>query len=124
MLYQAHHRRLLLVDDDHGSLKAITRLLKRDFELTAVSCAASALGCFGVDAFDIALVDHRMRPVMGALLLAQLRIRQPSVRRILMSAGDVPELHEYIALGVVQGFLPKPLEPRQALRMLDLNHSI
>jgi DNA-binding NtrC family response regulator len=110
--------RLLLVDDDLGSLKAIARLLKRDFELTAVSCAQAALTGFGPLRFEIALIDHRMKPMTGVELLAHLRVRDPSVRRILMSAGLVPELDDYMELGLVQGFLPKPLDPRHAYRML------
>jgi CheY-like chemotaxis protein len=118
MTNEPYRLRLLLVDDEPPSRNAITRLLTKHFALTAVDSAEEALACFDAGAFDLVLTDYRMPSMTGIELLEQLRVRDPHGRRLLMSASSVPGLHHYIASGLVEAFLTKPLDSKSVLTVL------
>jgi CheY-like chemotaxis protein len=111
-------RRLLLVDDDAVSLSVTARMLAKQFALTAVESGEEALWCFFPGVFDIVLTDYRMPSMTGIELLEQLQVRDPRVRRVLMSAGSVLGIDGYIGAGLVHAFLAKPFDLRSALEAL------
>ncbi|MEO5826266.1 MAG: PAS domain S-box protein [Gemmatimonadales bacterium] len=93
-------RRILVVDDDDVVRTATRRLLqRRGFVVVEASDATTALGVLADDdAIEVVLSDHAMPGRTGRQLLADVEVRYPDVRRVLMSgfAGD----------GMVRGVLP------------------
>jgi len=111
--------RLLLVEDHDLVRISSERALQSTFDVTAVASGEEALVCVKPGAFDVVLTDFRMPTMTGIELLEQLRLRDPRMRRVLMSGVDVPGLLGYRAVGLVQGFLRKPFDPRSARAVLD-----
>jgi CheY-like chemotaxis protein len=119
MTENPRRQRLILVDDQLVSLTATARMLAKHFALTAVESGDEALSCFFSGAFDVVLTDYRMPSMTGLELLEQLQVRDPHVRRVLMSAGSVPGIDGYIGVGLVHAFLAKPFDLRSALEVLS-----
>jgi CheY-like chemotaxis protein len=111
--------RLMLVEDELVSLTVGARMLAKHFALTAVDSGDEALSCFFAGAFDVVLTDYRMPSMTGIELLEQLQVRDPRVRRVLMSASSVPGLDGYIGVGLVHAFLAKPFDLQSALAVLS-----
>src|SRR5262245_15947576 len=102
--------RLLLVEDHDLVRTASARALQREFVVTAVATGEEALAWVRPGAFDVVLSDFNMPTMSGIELLEQLRLRDPQMRRVLMSGIEVPGLLGYRAVGLVQGFLRKPFD--------------
>ena len=102
--------RVLLVEDDYLCRKANARALALDYLVVATASAEHALAMFRAGEFDLVLTDYHMALMNGIELLEQLRYRDPSVRRILMSGGDIPGLAGYVAAGIVQHWISKPAD--------------
>jgi CheY-like chemotaxis protein len=111
--------RLLLVEDYDLVRISSARALRSTFTVTPFASAEEALVQVRPGAFDVVLTDFRMPAMTGIELLEQLRLRDPRIRRVLMSGIEVPGLLGYRAAGLVQGFLLKPFDPRTARAVLD-----
>lgn len=111
-------RRLLLVED-HALVRQVSaRALSSAFAVTAVDGGEEALRCAAPGAFDVVLTDYRMPVMTGIELLEALRLREPEMRRVLMSASEVAGLPSYLATGLVHAFLRKPFDLHSARRAL------
>ena len=106
---------VLLVEDHALARSASARVLKRAFDITAVASAEEALGWVQPAAFDALLTDFQMPAMTGIELLELVRLRDPGLRRVLMSASAVPALEVYVAIKLVHAFLPKPFDLREAV---------
>jgi CheY-like chemotaxis protein len=104
-----------LVEDNALGLRSAARLLKTEFEVTAVANGEAALLCFRRGAFDVVVTDYQMPAMTGIELLEQIRVRDPHVRRVLMSGGSIPGLDGYIGSGIVEHCLRKPMDLRAEL---------
>jgi CheY-like chemotaxis protein len=103
--------RVLLVDDNPSVLRACARLLtKQGYAVTAVESAEAGLATLTGVTCDAILTDFMMPRMTGIDLLSKIRVRSPSIRRILMSTRDVPGIADYHATGLVHAFLTKPLD--------------
>jgi CheY-like chemotaxis protein len=120
---QPQRLRLLLVEDSDLVRISSARALQAMFAVTAVASGEEALARVQPGAFDVVLTDYRMPAMTGIELLEQLRLRDPGMRRVLMSGIDVPGLLGYRAIGLVQGFVSKPFDPRTLRAVLDPNQS-
>jgi CheY-like chemotaxis protein len=111
--------RILLVEDYPLARSASVRALRGAFDVTAVASGEQALGWVHPGGFDAVLTDFEMPAMTGIELLELLRLRDPRLRRVLMSAAPVTGLHAYLAIGLVHAFLPKPFDLRAARSALD-----
>lgn len=108
--------RVLLVEDNPLARSAAVRALSPHFVLTVASSGEEALTRFRVGAFDAVVTDYQMPAMTGIELLEQIRLREPRVRRVLMSgASSIPGLDGYIGAGIVERCLSKPVDLRAAL---------
>jgi PAS domain S-box-containing protein len=82
--------RVLLVDDEAGLRRAVTRFLtRRGMDVTAVGDGEEALAALNGQAFDVIVSDVRMPGVAGREFLDRLRRERPeAVRRLIFSTGD------------------------------------
>jgi DNA-binding NtrC family response regulator len=101
--------RILLVDDDDLALSAYRRILVREFEVTCSESAEEALEALDSSPVDAVFSDYIMPGPNGIWLLEQLRSRHPTLVRVLISGGNVPDLQKHLDSGLVQFFFAKPL---------------
>jgi two-component system C4-dicarboxylate transport response regulator DctD len=112
-------RRLLLVEDYALARSASMRTLRAAYEVTAVASAEEALDWLAPDAFDVLLTDFQMPVMTGLELLEIARLRDPRLRRVLMSGAPVPGMLAHRATGLVHAFLYKPFNLELARGALD-----
>lgn len=101
---------LVCVDDDSGTLDAVDRVLRRDFDLRKYDSPSAALASIqdqGPPA--IVLSDYRMPGMTGVQLLEQVRELAPdTTRAILTGQMDVQELMTAINDQVLHRLILKP----------------
>jgi len=79
--------RLLLVDDDDQLRQTLARRFQRQgIAVTAVADAEAALGQAAQADFDVALLDLRLPGLDGIELLERLKVRQPELEALLLTA--------------------------------------
>jgi CheY-like chemotaxis protein len=110
--------RVLLVEDNPLVRGAAVRALKRYFALTTAASGEEALGRFRSGAFDAVVTDYQMPAMTGIELLEQIRLLDPRVRRVLVTAANIPGLAGYIGTGIVEQCWFKPIDLLTALREL------
>ncbi len=87
--------RILLIDDEEGLLRAMTRLLRQDHEVVAIADPRAALSML-VDsnaAFDLVFCDLMMPHLTGMELFRTVEKRRPSMsaRFVFMTAGAMSD---------------------------------
>lgn len=108
---------LLLVDDRPELLRALTRVLRAAFHVTASPGLAPAIRVLAVTSVDVVLSDYEMPdPGEGLWLLATTRALSPTTRRLLMSGREGFEGEvETIAPGLVDLCLRKPFSAAEVI---------
>jgi PAS domain S-box-containing protein len=93
--------RILVVDDEAGIRKAITRILGRRHEVVAVGSGEEAQGILGKDSsFDVLFFDVMMPSMTGMDLHAWLAARRPDLaQRVVFFTGGAftPRANEYLS---------------------------
>jgi len=96
--------RILVVDDETNICRLLDRFLTRlGYTIQTASSVPEAIGMLGPDRFDLVLTDLRLPGLSGLDLLAEVRVRAPGTRMILMSAhADVTHAAAAIERGIDQ----------------------
>ncbi|MBE6379392.1 MAG: sigma-54-dependent Fis family transcriptional regulator [Lentisphaerae bacterium] len=111
--------RILLVDDERGTLDAMQRFLKRRFEVTAADNGAAAIDFIQKNDYDLVLTDLRMpgRDGMGVLDAALQKNPQP-LCIILSAYGTVESAVNAVKRGAFD-FVMKPVNLEQLTLIID-----
>ena len=101
---------ILLVDDEPDICNALRRsLLVPGYEILIANSAVKALEILSEQHVDAIISDYNMPGMDGLDLLQHVRIMQPQVLRILLTArGDLPLAVRALNEGGVHRFLLKP----------------
>ncbi|MFT4622844.1 MAG: DNA-binding NtrC family response regulator [Myxococcota bacterium] len=112
--------RILVVDDNQSSAKALARLLRRSGDqVDAVFDGRSAIAAIEQDPPDVVLTDLRMEPVNGLQVLQAARAARPAPAVIVFTAhGEVDTAVRAMRLGALD-FLTKPVTLEQLHARLD-----
>ena len=112
--------KVLLVEDDRALREALADTLAlggHDFR--AVDCAEAALLAMAQEPFGLVVSDVNMPGMDGHQLLAQIRLRQPQLPVLLMTAyGAVERAVDAMRQGAAD-YLVKPFEPKALLSLVD-----
>lgn len=97
----ALHGRILVVDDEPGIRRTVTRILKRQHTIVGASSASEARALLeGDQSFDLILCDMMMPGMSGTALHEWLTTRYPKLAShvVFMSGGVfTPKVAEYVA---------------------------
>jgi DNA-binding NtrC family response regulator len=111
----------LIVDDDPAGLLALSEALQVRLQGSIVVDTApetaAALRYLAVKRYDIALCDVRMPGRDGIALLRQITARWPSVRVIMVTAGEGKE--EQALYSGAYAFLHKPIDIDHLLTVVE-----
>jgi phosphoserine phosphatase RsbU/P len=111
--------RVLVVDDDPGILRAVSRILAQHYDVTTAAGGAEALRAVETFSPDLAVLDVRMPEINGFDLMRRLHAVVPDIDVILMT-GDAEEPDAHLVQAIDAGafyFIQKPFE-RQVLLAL------
>jgi CheY-like chemotaxis protein/anti-sigma regulatory factor (Ser/Thr protein kinase) len=117
----ARRKRILIVDDELPIIRALTRFLRRDYDLISASGAAEALDRISTDdAFDAVLCDLMMAGANGMQLYETLCKTNPELARkvvFLTGGASSPETQEFLRKSQ-NPTLIKPVDGDELLRFL------
>lgn len=112
--------KVLLVDDEVDNLKAIERLLRKDFEVVVANSGEAALEMLREQDFYAILSDQRMPGMQGSDFLEKAEALRPLATRMLLTGfADLDAVVEAINRGQIWRYLSKPWEPedlKQAIK--------
>jgi serine/threonine-protein kinase len=85
MRIQAPKGRILCVDDEPNILRALSWLLKKDFQVVTAQSARDGLELVRTGDFDVVISDQRMPEMSGIDFLNQVKMMAPRAMRILLT---------------------------------------
>ena len=101
--------KLVLLDDEADILKALTRVLRRDFEIHPFTEPSEALSYLEAQEVAIIVSDMKMPDMDGATFFGYAKDIQPEAVRILLTGySDVEDTVRAINDGGVSTYLSKP----------------
>jgi DNA-binding response OmpR family regulator len=108
--------RVLVVDDERFFREAIAEVLSaNELSCSLTESGEGALKLAAAERFSVALLDVRLPGIDGIEVLRQLRIAQPEMRVIMLSASADQELVlEALRLGACD-YLAKPLHDEELM---------
>ena len=112
-------RRILVVDDEPGVLRAVCRILQETYDVQGAPSAEAALAVFDEFNPDLAVLDIRMPGMNGFELMKALKTARPGLDVILMT-GSTDESDEKLLRAIRERafyFVHKPFD-REVLRTL------
>lgn len=121
-------KRILLVEDDQHSRNGLqASLLAEGHGVEAVSDGWQAFRSIKGGAFDVALVDLDLPPVMGVAVTGWdvariLRAYDPTIPIVVMTAQDDEGIERLAARFKMSAFMVKPIDPAKVkalIRTLD-----
>ena len=116
----ADSNRVLVVDDNPVNRKLAAKLLERlGFESTTAADGQEACDIVTKESFDLILMDCMMPKMDGYEATRSIRIRQPTIPIIALTAGAQPEDRQRCIAAGMNGHLSKPvrlLELKQVLQ--------
>ena len=102
---------VLIVDDEENLLVLLERLFeKKGFQVKTTNNGDQALKLIDQDVFDLAVLDLKMFPVDGVMLLRELRKRSPSTSVIMIAAYPTSDARTECMKNGAAAFLAKPLD--------------
>lgn len=115
--------RVLVVDDEADVCQALTNLLEEGIPGLRVAHAASvgeARMKAGAGAWNLIICDERLPDGSGVDVLIEVAHRDPSTRRVLMTAyDDYPAAARAVREGRIDDLVQKPWDPEDLLRRVS-----
>ena len=106
---------VLIVDDEAPLLRAMQRVLGKEFEVRTAPCVADALAAYGEHVVAV-LTDFSMPDANGLSLAHQLRARGfKGPVAILSAVVETEELQQAISTGIVTELISKPWKSAELL---------
>lgn len=113
-------KRILIVDDDPGMVRTLKDVLHlHGWNVDGASSGAEAIDAIERRTYTAVLMDLRMPGMDGLAAFQRIHLRRPRTPVLLMTAFTSDDvLDEAVRTGVMR-VLPKPLDLRGTLRLLD-----
>ena len=125
-LPQARKRslRVLLAEDNPVNQRLATRLLeKRGHTVLAVSNGQEAVDAIGRSVFDVVVMDVQMPVMDGLTATRRIRLDEESsglhIPILALTARALKEDRDICAAAGMDGYLPKPIQTEDLMRLLD-----
>jgi sigma-B regulation protein RsbU (phosphoserine phosphatase) len=118
---EPHSARILIVDDDPGILRAVSRIVGRRHQSVCVATGAEALHEAARFQPDLALVDIRLPEMTGFEVTRSLKAARPDIDVILMT-GNAEDPDENLIRAIDEGafyFVQKPFDRRVLLTLIN-----
>ncbi|MCQ9208858.1 MAG: sigma-54 dependent transcriptional regulator [Omnitrophica bacterium] len=107
-------RKILIIDDEPGSIEAFRIILKDDYEILSTNSAAEGLRIIARDDVQLVLLDIVMPEMDGIEVLRKIRERDNSLTVIMVTATkSIKTAVEAMKLGAFD-YLSKPFEVNEA----------
>lgn len=113
-------RRVLLVDDDQALRRLVRTTLPEEwFEIAEAESGREALAKAEERRPDLVVLDWRMPDGSGEEVLARLKVDDPTIRVVVLTAETQPRERETARRLGADEFLTKPFSPLRLLGVLE-----
>lgn len=113
-------KRILVVDDDHNTTKALVFLLSNSgYEVFEASDGEEALEYLERLPFDLVLLDHGMPRKTGLQVMETLSHVDHSTKIILITAHDSDEVRRRSKTLRADAFVVKPLNRQRLMKLVE-----
>ena len=114
-------RSVLVLDEDPASGALVRRVLPAEVDVIEAADSGDALRLGGRAGVEVVILSWRASTFSGPEVLAELRIRYPNLRLVVVADAD-DEAYEGVATALgSEAFLTRPLSSRQVLAALDIS---
>lgn len=111
---------VLLVDDDQEVLNALTRVLRKDYDLHCYTNGNEALAFYQQTPSPIVISDMRMPEINGAEFLKKIVEINPKSKRIVLTGyADVDMVKDAINHGHISFYLTKPWDNQELKTVIE-----
>ena len=101
--------RVLCVDDEPNILRALSWLLRKEFQVVTAGSAKEGLSLAMTGDFDVIVSDHRMPEMSGVEFLSQVKMIAPRAMRILLTGySDMQAVIQSVNESEIFRFVSKP----------------
>jgi DNA-binding NtrC family response regulator len=108
----------LVIDDEPEMLAFLERVLRSRFRVRLCGSVREALWALAEQPFQVLVTDLKMPEMDGLALLERIDSRHPALARVLLSGyGGAADLAR--ARGLVDAWLPKPVDSDAVVRAID-----
>jgi DNA-binding NtrC family response regulator len=112
--------RILVIDDDEGIRKVLTRILvEKGYSVDSAETGSAAIQKANKKFYNIALIDIRLPDISGVELLAKIKETKPKMRKIIITG--YPTLQNAVeALNKgADAYIIKPLDIEKTLATIE-----
>jgi len=104
-------RSVLVVDDEENLLVLLERILSKEgFTVRTANNAYQALDLVDKQIFNLAILDIKMFPVDGVVLLAEIKKRCPSTQVVMITAYPTIDTRNACLESGAATYLTKPID--------------
>jgi two-component system, chemotaxis family, chemotaxis protein CheY len=112
--------KILLVDDSGLARRSLRAILEEaGYDVVEAEDGMVALERYFLDKPDLVLLDLVMRGMMGLDVLQKLHEMDPRARVVVVSADIQDSSRELAESGGASGFVTKPIERTQILKVVE-----
>ncbi len=109
---------ILIVDDDQDNAASLGELFEIEgHNVSVVHSGQAAIDAYLEQNFDLAFMDVMMPGKNGVESFLEIRRMKPAASVFMMSGYSVEELMQQAVAGGALGYLDKPLEPAEVIRL-------
>lgn len=113
-------KRILVVDDELSSRRAIVKILQREgFECSAAASVVEAHGLLETQEYALLITDMRMWGEEGLDLVRSATEQYPTLAAIMVSGLDDPELARKAIQGGAAYFIGKPFKAEELIEKVE-----
>ena len=104
-------KNILIVDDEENLLLLLERILsKQGYQVVTAKNSYDALALLETKAFQLAILDIKMFPVNGVVLLQEIKSRRPAIEVIMITAYPTVDTRDACMKKGAATYLTKPVD--------------
>jgi len=104
-------KNILIVDDEENLLLLLARILsKQGYQVATAKNSYDALALLETRVFQLAILDIKMFPIDGVMLLGEIKSRRPSIEVIMITAYPTVDTRDQCMKQGASTYLTKPVD--------------
>jgi len=104
-------KNILIVDDEENLLLLLERILsKQGYQVATARNSYDALALLETRVFQLAILDIKMFPIDGVVLLGEIKSRRPSIDVIMITAYPTVDTRDQCMKQGASTYLTKPVD--------------
>ena len=107
----ASEKNILIVDDEENLLLLLERILsKQGYQVMTAKNSYDALALLETRVFQLAILDIKMFPIDGVVLLGEIKSRRPAIEVIMVTAYPTIDTRNECLKKGASTYLTKPVD--------------